>query len=415
MKLTPQELEFENAVLGACILDANAFSRVSSLLKSEHFYLPDNARMFDCFYKLTSENKPIDFLTVDALYKDTTRLMKLTAKVSSSANIEYHAATIYEKFIARELINTCQSALERVYDTTDIFELQNEVMMRLESKVSLKSKEPIEFNPLIIETIKKIESIQANDKHITGIDTSFRDLNELTNGWHAPDLTIIAARPATGKTAFALNIALEVAKQNIPVAFFSLEMSAQQLAYRAIPILSGVYSNYVKKSNLNERNWQDIMNVNYNLPIFIDDTPGLNLLDFKDKCRKLKRNKKVKMVIVDYLQLINANVKGNREQEISTISRTLKHMAKELDVCMIALAQLSRDVEKRGGSPRLSDLRESGSIEQDADNVIFLHDEIGDDMIQNINLDVIFAKHRNGETGRIQLNFDKGKQKFNDI
>ena len=414
MNITPQEIEYEEALLGACMLDKDAFERVSSILCADNFYKPEHQEIFKAFERLSFENKNIDLLTVGSIFKDMLALARITSRVSSSANIELYAATVYEKYIAREIISACQMGLSRVYEAPDIFDLQAQILGRLENKINLKSKDPQKFLTIVHETIEKIETIAASDKHITGIDTGLRDLNEISNGWHAPDLVIIAARPATGKTAFALNIALNVVRQNIPVAFFSLEMSGMQLAYRAISIMSGVYSSYLKKANLNDGNWTDIMAVNYDLPLFIDDTAGINLLDFKDKCRKLHRKHGIKIIIVDYLQLMNANVKGSREQEISTISRTLKHIAKELNITVIALAQLSRDVEKRGGIPRLSDLRESGAIEQDADNVLFLHTD-SDTNDLNTQIEVIFSKHRNGETGKIILNFDKGKQLFTNL
>lgn len=416
MTQTTQELEFEEAVLGACLIDKEAFNQASSILKPEHFNNQDHQQIWSAFEKLTKDNTPIDLLSVGKYFKNLFILSSLTAKVSSSAHMEYWAAAIYEKYIRRQIVDTCLYGLNQADECVDIFDLQAQLLSRLENKASLKSKDPIPFGVIAAQTIKKIEDIQLSDKHITGIDTGLRDVNEITNGWHAPDLNIIAARPGVGKTAFALNIAINVAKQKIPIAFFTLEMSGMQLAYRAISIMSGVYSNYLKKAQLNDNNWKDIMNTNYNLPIYIDETPSLNILEFKDKVRKLKRKHNIEMVVVDYLQLMTAKVdKGNREQEVSTISRTLKHIAKELNVPVIALAQLSRDVEKRNGVPRLSDLRESGAIEQDADNIVFLHDENPSVMESNIQLQAIWAKHRNGSLGKVILNFDKGKQLFTNL
>jgi replicative DNA helicase len=295
-----------------------------------------------------------------------------------------------------------------------------ELASKLDDFSIKNSKDFLDFNTLASTTIKELEAMQSSGKSINGLDTGFTALNRIGHGWHSPDLVIIAARPATGKTAFALNLAVNLAVQKHPVAFFSCEMSSKQLAMRVISSMTGVYGNYLAKAELHEGNWNQILKTNFNLPLYIDDTPSLNLLDFKEKARKAKKKYGIKAIFVDYLQLLTVYGKGNREQEISTISRTFKAIAKELDVPVIALAQLSRDVEKRNGEPRLSDLRESGAIEQDADIVIALHNHEEDNQTPSTIdttpiMRIIYLKHRNGEVGFTKLKFDKSKQKFLDI
>lgn len=250
---------------------------------------------------------------------------------------------------------------------------------------------------------------------MTGIDTGYKKLNEIGHGWQSPDLVIVAGRPGTGKTAFAINTIYHAVKQGIPCAFFSLEMSSKQLVDRYISMTTGIYAKNLKTGDLTELNWEYIHREKFNYPLWIDDSGQLSIMEFKAKARRLVRKEKVKMIVVDYLQLMKADVKGNREQEISTISRALKGVAKELNIPILALAQLSRDVEKRAGRPRLSDLRESGAIEQDADIVIFLHNEKAEDLtILEPVIEVIYAKHRNGACLSTDLIFRKPILKFQD-
>jgi replicative DNA helicase len=303
---------------------------------------------------------------------------------------------------------------------SDPFELQTVVINELEKHQAHTSREPEPLLKIATETIAEIASIQQSGSHVTGIDTFFRAINRVLHGWHKSDLIILAARPAAGKTALCLNFANNVAKQNIPVAIFSLEMSSRQLVTRLISSETGVSGEKLKTADLQEHHWRSIHGGDFKLPMYIDDTPGLSLIEFKMKARKLKRKHKIQMVVVDYLQLMSAHEKGqNREGEISKISRGLKHIAKELDIPVIALAQLSRDVEKNNRQPKLSDLRESGAIEQDADIVIFLDDPEAEQNLRDGNLcpiiDVIIAKHRNGAVGLAKLQFDKTISKFKDL
>ena len=406
-------IELERAVIGVLMIDSTALSRCT--IQPYHIYDNTNKIILTALYELAEENKPTDFISINDKLggKLTGELMTITAKVSSKANLEYHCSIIIQKYITRQMINICQLSISSASDpTNDIFQIIQKHNTEIEGLSIKHTKDFVKFKDVSTEVFKKIEKMQQSGKSIVGIDTGYERLNKISHGWHSPDLVIIAARPATGKTAFALNLATNIAKQNIPVAFFSLEMSAEQLATRVVSSITGIYSNYLAKAEINEYGWKTIMDTDFNLPMYIDDTASLNIMDFKEKARKSVKQFGVKAIFVDYLQLMTVYGKGNREQEISTISRTLKGIAKELDVPVIALAQLSRDVEKRNGEPRLSDLRESGAIEQDADIVIALHNEQPDSEMPLIK--VIYLKHRNGEVGFVTLEFEKSKQLFRD-
>jgi replicative DNA helicase len=425
-KLQPQSLDLEKAILGALMLEKNAIEKVP-LLKSEHFYDEANGLIYQAILDLSVDNKPIDILTVqEQLKKNRTftksggfaKIAEITSKVSSSANLEYHSLIVIQKYSLREIIRVTGEAMDNSYnDSADPYEIQSKMMTELESNQFKGSGEAVTLASASVSFIKELESIQASDKLITGIDTGYHKINQITNGWHAPNLIIMAGRPGTGKTASALNFVYNIITQKIPVAFFSLEMATRELMGRLISISAGVTSEKLRNADLGETQWQSILKQNYNLPLFIDDTSGLSILEFKSKARKLVRKHGVKFIVVDYLQLMTTNLKVNREQEISFISRTLKGIAKELNVPILALAQLSRDVEKRAnGRPRLSDLRESGSIEQDADIVIFLFDENADDKsARETKIEFIWAKHRNGACLSTDLLFNKPTQKFTSI
>jgi replicative DNA helicase len=425
-KLQPQSLDLEKAILGALMLEKNAIEKVP-LLKSEHFYDEANGLIYQAILDLSVDNKPIDILTVqEQLKKNRTftksggfaKIAEITSKVSSSANLEYHSLIVIQKYSLREIIRVTGEAMDNSYnDSADPYEIQSKMMTELESNQFKGSGEAVTLASASVSFIKELESIQASDKLITGIDTGYHKINQITNGWHAPNLIIMAGRPGTGKTASALNFVYNIITQKIPVAFFSLEMATRELMGRLISISAGVTSEKLRNADLGEAQWQSILKQNYNLPLFIDDTSGLSILEFKSKARKLVRKHGVKFIVVDYLQLMTTNLKVNREQEISFISRTLKGIAKELNVPILALAQLSRDVEKRAnGRPRLSDLRESGSIEQDADIVIFLFDENADDKsARETKIEFIWAKHRNGACLSTDLLFNKPTQKFTSI
>jgi len=406
-------IDIEHAVIGVLMIDTTSLSRCT--VTPEMMFDQNNKVILKAILELAEQNKPTDLLSVNEKTggKLLNELVEITSKVASKANLEYHCSILIQKYISRELMMLCQRSISEINNTdNDVFQTIQKINLEIETFSIKNAKDFKEFKTVAYEMIKKIETMQLSGNKIVGLDTGFARLNAISNGWHSPDLVIISARPATGKTAFALNLAVNLAKQNIPVAFFSLEMSTEQLAMRVISSMTGIYSNYLTKAEIHEGNWKTLLSTDFNLPLYVDDTASLNLLDFKEKVRKAKKKWGIKAVFVDYLQLMTVYGKGNREQEISTISRTLKAMAKELDIPIIALAQLSRDVEKRNGEPRLSDLRESGAIEQDADIVIALHNEEPES--DNPLIKVLYLKHRNGETGFIRLQFEKGKQTFRD-
>ena len=407
-------IDIEQAVLGVLMIDTTSISRCS--VTPEMMYDEAHKVILKAIFDLAEQNKPTDMLSVNEKTgnKLLNEILLITSKVASKSHLEYHCTILIQKFITRQLMMVLQHGISELNNTdNDVFQTIQKLNSEIDNFSIKNAKDFREFNLVANDVIKKIEKMQQSGKGIVGLDTGFERLNTISNGWHSPDLVIISARPATGKTAFALNLAVNLAKQKIPVAFFSLEMSTEQLAMRVISSMTGIYSNYLAKGDVKEGNWRTILSTNFDLPLYVDDTASLNIMDFKEKVRKAKKKWGIKAVFVDYLQLMSVYGKGNREQEISTISRTLKAMAKELDIPIIALAQLSRDVEKRSGEPRLSDLRESGAIEQDADIVIALHNEEPES--DNPLIKVMYLKHRNGEVGYVRLQFEKGKQLFKDV
>jgi replicative DNA helicase len=384
---------------------------------------------------------PVDILTVtEQLRKDGTLesaggayyITSLTNKISSAANIEYHAHIVIQKSIQRQLITVAGEIGEKAFEeTSDAFELLDQSEKQLfEIKNSTMTKNYDEVSDLIAKAIKDIEESTADGEGLTGIPTGFTELDRMTSGWQKSDLIILAARPGMGKTAFVLSMARNAAVlANKSVAIFSLEMSSMQLVKRLIASEAELSSEKIRSGKLEEHEWQQLhtkISTIEDAKLFIDDTPALSVLELKAKARRLKSNRQLDMIIIDYLQLMRAEEgnknAGNREQEISYISRSLKGLAKELDIPIIALAQLSRAVEQRQDKrPVLSDLRESGSIEQDADLVTFIfrpeyygitQDEEGND---NTGLtEIIIRKHRNGSPGTVNLKFVKHFGKFTD-
>jgi replicative DNA helicase len=373
--MPPQATEFEEAVLGALMVQKDAIDRVLQL-EAKHFYNDINQLIFQAIYDLHSKSHPIDMLTVTDMLTKQGKLdivggmfaiAQLTSKVSSGANIEYHSAVIMQKYALRQIIATSHKALTDAYsDGADPEEIQSSLFTELEQTQFKNNTEPAPLNKVASEFLKELKEIQDSGKFLTGIDTGYQKVNIITNGWRPPNLMVLAARPGTGKTALALNIVYKIISQNIPCAFFSLEMSSKELMGRLVSISAGISSDRLRNADLSITAWNSIHETSFNLPLYIDDTSSLSIMQFKAKARKLSRKHGVKFIVVDYLQLMTAPmVKGNREQEIGLISRTLKAVAKELNVPILALAQLSRDVEKRGSDakPRLSDLRECLSIE----------------------------------------------------
>lgn len=441
-KLPPQAPDLEQAVLGAMMLERNAVNEAIDILSPESFYVDAHRRIFGAIQDLFRNDKPIDILTVTQQLKQQGELdvvggpyyiSQLTNKVASSANVEYHARIISQKHILRELIRISSETMRDAYDdTTDVFDLLDRNEQDLFTVTSGNLKKNYEPMSAIIQgAIAQIESAKSKGDGVSGVPTGFVALDKLTSGWQRSDMIIVAARPAMGKTAFVLSMARNIAVEHKKaVAVFSLEMSSTQLVTRLIASESGISSEKLRKGSLSDAEFailhQQIARLT-NAPIFIDDTPGLNIFELRAKCRRLKSQHNVELIIIDYLQLMTAGAEGskggNREQEISQISRSIKSIAKELDVPIIALSQLSRAVETRGGDkrPMLSDLRESGAIEQDADLVCFLYrpeyykimeDENGSTMGIG---EVIVAKHRNGAVDNVRLRFVAEMAKFADL
>ena len=445
-KLTPQALELEEAVLGAMMIDKIGVGEVIDLLQPDAFYKEAHKHIFEAIYQLFVDTQPVDLLTVSAQLKKNAKLdlaggdlylIQLTQKISSSAHIEFHSRIILQKFIQRSLIRISSEIIEASYDeTTDVFDLLDSAESKLYEVTQGNIKRSSETaQSLVLQAKKRIEEI-ANKEGLSGIASGFDKLDKLTSGWQPSDLIIIAARPGMGKTAFVLSMARNIAiDYGHPVAIFSLEMASVQLITRLISSETGLSSEKLRTGKLEPNEWIQLNTKVKNLekaPLFIDDSPSLSIFDLRAKCRRLASQHGIKLIIVDYLQLMTAggsNGKGggNREQEISTISRNLKALAKELAVPVIALSQLSRAVETRSTTskrPLLSDLRESGAIEQDADIVSFIYrpeyyklDEWDDEDASPTagQAEFIIAKHRNGSLENIRLKFIGNLGKFDNL
>jgi replicative DNA helicase len=441
-KIPPQAVDLEEAVLGAMMIDKKGVDDVIDILHSDVFYKPAHQYIYEAIHRLFENSEPVDLLTVsNQLRKDEKLesaggdfyLINLSQKVSSAAHVEFHARIILQKYIQRRLISISSEIITNSYDeTVDVFDLLDDAETKLFeiTQGNLKKSSEAAEN-LVSQALKKIEEI-SNQEGMSGVPSGFTKLDNLTSGWQPSDLIILAARPGMGKTAFVMSMAKNMAIDfNIPVAIFSLEMSSVQLITRMISSETGISSEKLRKGNLETYEWE-ALNVKVknlsNAPVFIDDTPSLAVFDLRAKARRLVSQHGVRCVIIDYLQLMTAGSKnnGNREQEISTISRNLKALAKELHIPVIALSQLSRAVETRGGSkrPLLSDLRESGAIEQDADIVSFIYrpeyyglTEWDDEERTPCEGqgEFIMAKHRNGGLDNIKLKFEGRLAKFSDL
>ncbi len=436
-RLQPQELEFEKSVLGALLLEKDAYSLISDILTPESFYDPKNQKVYSAISKLHIAQHPVDILTVvEQLRTDGTfdevggvaYLSSLTQNIVSSSHIEYHARVIAQKSTARELISYSANVQDKAFDPTqDIDELMQEAegsLFKLSQKKLKKDYQQIDS--VITEAYEMLHKAAERTDGMSGIASGFHALDRMTSGWQNSDLVILAARPAMGKTAFALSMAKNIAvDQNIPVALFSLEMSNVQLINRVIVNTCEIKGEKIKSGQLEDYEWAQLDNKIKDLigkPMFVDDTPSLSVFELRTKARRLVKEHGVKLIMIDYLQLMNASGMsfGSRQEEVSTISRSLKGLAKELNIPILALSQLNRGVENRPGGentldskrPQLSDLRESGAIEQDADMVIFIHrpeyyhlykDENGNDLRGKAV--IIIAKHRNGAVGDVLLTF----------
>lgn len=431
--LQPQALEVERAVLGALMNDRDAYAVVCEILSPESFYEQRNQLIYSAIRDLSLAEKPVDVLTVtDELERQgcidkvggAIYIADLSNKVASSANIEYHARIIAHKFLARQLISFASEIETKAFDgSMDIDDLMQEAEGSLFelSRRNMK-KDYTQIDPVISNAVEVIQKAAANKDGLTGVPTGYHKLDNITSGWQASDLVIIAGRPAMGKTSFALSMAKNIAADyKVPMAFFSLEMSNVQLVNRLISNCCEIQGSKILNGQLKPDEWERLDKRLNNLigsPLYVDDTPGLSVFELRTKARRLVRDHGVKIIMIDYLQLMNANGMrfSSRQEEVSTISRSLKQIAKELDIPILALSQLNRGVESREGlegkRPQLSDLRESGAIEQDADMVLFVHrpeyyhiyqDENGRDL--HGMAQIIIAKHRKGATGDVLLNF----------
>ena len=441
-KLQPQALELEKAVLGALMIDNESLSDAIDSLQAEYFYAPKHQKIFEAIVNLFNNTQPVDILTVSEelkrmeMFKEIGGLAyisELTNNVSSSSNTEFHARIIAEKFIKRSLINISRKISNDAFDdSVDIFDLLNDAEANLFTVTEGTLRKSYDkMSSLIKGALENIETLRNKEDGLSGVPSGFTNVDRVTSGWQKSDLVIVAARPGMGKTAFALTMARNVAvDHNTPIGFFSLEMSSEQLVNRLIASEAELGASKLRKGDLADHEMVQLHEKIKHLseaPIFIDDTPGLSIFELRAKARRLVKNHGVGIIMIDYLQLMTAGgTVGNREQEISTISRSLKGIAKELKIPVIALSQVNRGVESRTGvgskRPMLSDLRESGAIEQDADIVTFIYRpeyykiyewDNGDDSRGQGEL--IIAKHRNGSLNNVRLKFTGEFAKFSDL
>ena len=442
-RLQPQARELEEAVLGALLLEKDAYSIVSDILKPECFYEKSHELIYTAVRDLAMRQEPVDMMTVVEQLKRMGSLdlvggpvyiSELTNKVASTAHLEFHARIIAQKYLARELIRFSATVQDKAFDeTVDVDDLMQEAEGSL-FEISQRNvkKDVMQINPVIKDALKMLERAANQEGGMSGLRSGFDGLDKITSGWQNSDLVIIAARPAMGKTAFVLSMAKNMAvNYNIPVALFSLEMSNVQLVNRLIVNVCEIPGEKIKSGRLENYEWEQLdfkIKELYDAPIYVDDTPSLSVFELRTKARRLVREHNIQCIIIDYLQLMNASGMnfGSREQEVSTISRSLKGLAKELNIPIIALSQLNRGVEARQGiegkRPQLADLRESGAIEQDADMGCFIHrpeyykiyeDEKGNSLVGLA--EIIIAKHRNGAVGDVRLRFKSEFAKFMNI
>ena len=447
-RLAPQALEFEAAVLGACLIEKDAFGQAADILKAESFYDPKHQEIFAAMKSLAAKNLPIDLLTTSEELKVRGKLdeaggmayiVDLSQRMISSAHLEYHARIIQQKALARALITYTSEiqklAFDEGQDVADLMQVAEGKLFEL-SKTNLK-KDFTQIDPVIEDAMTLLHKAASREGNLSGLSCGFEALDNITSGWQNSDLIIIAARPAMGKTAFMLSMIRNMAiYQRIPAALFSLEMANVQLVNRLITDVCQIPGNKIKSGQLADHEWKQLdlkLKELYAAPLYVDDTPSLSVFELRTKARRLVREYGVQIIFIDYLQLMNATgmYYNSRQEEVSTISRSLKGLAKELNIPIIALSQLNRAVETRIGTdkkspdskrPQLSDLRESGAIEQDADMVCFIHrpeyykiykDEHGNDL-HGI-AEIIIAKHRNGAVGDIQLRFESEFARFSNL
>ncbi len=431
--LQPQALDIERAVLGALLIDKDAYPVVCEILYPESFYEPRNQMIFEAIRQLSMAESPVDVLTVTEQLARNGHLeeaggpayiAEISSRVATSAHVEYHARIVAQKFLARQLIQFSGDIQTKAFDETiDVDELMQHAEGALfELSQKNMKKDYTQIDPVVDQAVKVIQKAAANTDGLTGVSSGYYGLDDKTSGWQESDLIIVAGRPAMGKTAFALSMAKNIAADNrIPIAFFSLEMSNVQLVNRLISNACEIEGKKILNGQLRADEWDRLdkrVGTLLGAPLYVDDTPGLSVFELRTKARRLVKEHGVKIIMIDYLQLMNANGMrfSSRQEEVSTISRSLKGLAKELNIPIIALSQLNRGVESREGlegkRPQLSDLRESGAIEQDADMVLFVHrpeyyhiykDDNGNDLRGKA--EIIIAKHRKGATGDVLLTF----------
>lgn len=431
-KIPPHDVEAEQAILGCMLTDKDAVISAIEVLKEEDFYREDNRAIYSAILSLYSRNEPIDIITVKAELVEQGNferiggleyLAELPERVPTTANVEKYIKIVDEKATLRSLIQTSNELIALGYDESEdvdnIMDMAEKKVFDLSQKKSAKGYSALK--DVLVGSFAELEKLYNQKGNVTGITTGFIDLDNKTAGLHNSDLIILAARPAMGKSAFAINLATNAAvKANVPVVIFNLEMSKEQVGNRILCSEAMVDSNKIRTGQIEDDDWMKLATTLGELseaPIYIDDTPGISIMEIRAKCRKLKIEKNIGLIVIDYLQLIQGTGKRNasREQEISEISRSLKILAKELDVPVIALSQLSRTAERRDDKrPMLSDLRESGAIEQDADLVIFLYrdDYYNEDTEKKNVAEVILAKHRGGSTGTVELAWMPSYTKF---
>jgi replicative DNA helicase len=430
-RLPPHNHEAEQAVLGSILLEPSVIVTVTERLRPEDFYRQAHQRLFQVMVELSERGEPVDLVTLTSELRDrklleevggVPYLTELSSVVPTAANVEYYAKIVEEKSVLRRLIRTAtQIAASGYTGSEELGDLLNEAERRILeiSQRRIRGSGFVPIRDILLESYEQIEAQHFNKTGISGIPTGFVDLDRMTSGLKGSDLIILAARPSMGKTAFALNVAQNVGvRQGKTVAIFSLEMSASQLVMRMLAAEGNIDAQAFRTGNLNEEDWEKLtmaMSALSEAPIFIDDTPGLTVYDIRAKLRRLQAEQGLGLVVIDYLQLITGRGRESRQQEISEISRSLKLMAREFDVPIIALSQLSRAVEQRQDKrPMLSDLRESGSIEQDADMVAFLYrdDYYNEDSEKKNIAELIIGKQRNGPVGKVELLFLKNYNKF---
>ena len=435
----PQAIDIEEAVLGSLLLEPNSVADVIDVLVPECFYKEANRKIFKAISALAMRHDAVDIYTVAEELKKTDDLelvggpyylSQLSMKIGAAAHLDYHTKILVQKYIQRELISISYEVQKEAYDdATGVDDLLDNTQQKIFTLADRNMKrETQSVQDVINEAIDDLQSVQMREDGLSGVPSGYTGIDRVTLGWQPSDLVIIAARPSMGKTAFVLTMARNMAvEHNVPVAFFSLEMASKQLVKRFMISETGLSADKIKGGKKLELYEWEQLNVRLNAlsqaPLYIDDTPSLSIYEFRSKARRLVSSAGVKMIIIDYLQLMSGppELKAMREQEVSAISRSLKAIAKELDVPILALSQLSRAVETRGGAkrPQLSDLRESGAIEQDADIVMFIHrpDYYGmtEDPSQAGLTDIIIAKHRNGAVCDVKMKFRNSEVRFVDV